>query len=242
MDQPSLRNNHVKLLGFNILSLTTSFNSSTFCLNGNPISRTEIVGVITSREQKPSKFLKFTLDDGTASITCILWLNQQTSRYFSKRQPTTVRVISDLAQRFAADVQIGKVARVRGRITCYRGEFQVTVSDVVIERDPNAETLHWLDCLYLARHCYGVEKEQDEEKEMEGGKEDVVCLQPPASPGWKKKVLPNVVEVMFSLNHKILESIPGQYGLWRIFRYYFGYIDRMRILAPLWDKIASEAI
>ncbi|XVE76464.1 hypothetical protein DITRI_Ditri12bG0175200 [Diplodiscus trichospermus] len=156
MDQPSLQNTHVKLLGFDILSLTPSFsNSSIFYLKGNPTSRTEILGVITSREQKPDKFLKLTIDDCTASITCILWLNQHSSHYFSKRQPTTVRVISDLAKRLAADVQIGKVARVRGRITCYRGEFQVTVSDVVIERDPNAETLHWLDCLYLARRCFG---------------------------------------------------------------------------------------
>ncbi|XWS67152.1 hypothetical protein CRYUN_Cryun05aG0262700 [Craigia yunnanensis] len=156
MDQPSLLNIHVKLLGFDLLSLTpSSINSSTFCLNGNPISRTEILGVITSRDHKPNKFLKFTLDDGTASITCILWLNHLNNPYFSKRQSATVRVISDMAKRFAAALQIGKVARVRGRITSFRGGLQVTVSDVVIERDPNAETLHWLDCLSLARRCYG---------------------------------------------------------------------------------------
>ncbi|XVF08193.1 hypothetical protein REPUB_Repub06bG0205100 [Reevesia pubescens] len=155
MDQRSLQNTHVKLLGFSLLSLTPSTNSSTFYLNRNPISRVEILGVITSRDQKLNKFLKFTLDDGTSSITCILWLNHLTSPYFSSRQPTTVRVMSDLAKRFAADVQIGKVARVRGRITNYRGQLQITVSDVVIERDPNAQTLHWLDCLSLARRCYG---------------------------------------------------------------------------------------
>ncbi|XVF76723.1 hypothetical protein PTKIN_Ptkin13bG0289400 [Pterospermum kingtungense] len=156
MDQLSLLNTHVRLLGFDLQSLTPSpTDSSVFCLNGNPISRTEILGVITCRDHKPNKFLKFTLDDGTASITCILWLNQLTSSYFSKRQPATVRVLSDIAKRFAADAQIGKVARVRGRITNYRGELQVTVSDVVTERDPNAQTLHWLDCLSLARRCYG---------------------------------------------------------------------------------------
>ncbi|XP_022743634.1 CST complex subunit STN1 [Durio zibethinus] len=156
MDQPSLQSIHVKLLGFDLLSLTPSItNSSTFYLKGNPISRAEILGVITSRDQKPNKFLKFTIDDGTASVTCILWLNQLSSPYFSKRQPATVLVISHLAKSFAADVQIGKLARVRGRITRYTGELQVTVSDVVIERDPNAETLHWLDCLSLARRCYG---------------------------------------------------------------------------------------
>ncbi|KAK6244980.1 hypothetical protein QUC31_011389 [Theobroma cacao] len=156
MDQQALHNTHVKLLGFDLLSLTPSPNNSfTFYLKGNPISRAEIVGVITSRDQKPNKFLKFTLDDGTANVTCVLWLNHLTSPYFSSRQPTTVRVISEAAKRFASDVQVGKVARVRGRITSYRGKLQVTVSDVVIERDPNAEILHWLDCLSLARRRYG---------------------------------------------------------------------------------------
>lgn len=152
MDQLSLLNTHVRLLGFNLQSLTpSSRDSSIFYYNGKPISRTEILGVITSRDHKPNQFLKFTLDDGTASIICILWLNQLTSAYFSRRKPATVRVLSDMAKRFASDVQIGRVARVRGRITNYRAQLQVTVSDVVIERDPNAQTLHWLDCLMFAR-------------------------------------------------------------------------------------------
>ncbi|OMO66477.1 Nucleic acid binding, tRNA/helicase-type [Corchorus capsularis] len=156
MEGSSLQNTHVKLLGFDLLSLKPSpMNSSTFYLNRNPVSRVEILGVITSRDQKPNKFIKFTVDDGTAAVTCILWLNQLSSPYFSSRQPATVRVLADLAKGMAADVQIGKVGRVRGRITSYRGELQVTVSDVVIERDPNAETLHWMDCLTLARRCYG---------------------------------------------------------------------------------------
>ncbi|KAG4191207.1 hypothetical protein ERO13_A07G077800v2 [Gossypium hirsutum] len=144
MDQQplSLLHIHVKLLGFSLHSITPwPNNPSIFYLNGKRISRVEILGVVTSRDYKPNKFLRFTLDDGTHSITCILWLNHLTSPFFASRQPATLRVISDLAKCFADDIQFGKVAR-------------VTVSDVVIERDPDAETLHRLDCISLGRRCY----------------------------------------------------------------------------------------
>lgn len=53
-------------------------------------------------------------------------------------------------------VKVGVVARVRGRIGSYKGAVQITVSDVVLERDPNAEVFHWLECMNLARKCYNV--------------------------------------------------------------------------------------
>ncbi|KAF3436266.1 hypothetical protein FNV43_RR23358 [Rhamnella rubrinervis] len=158
-----LYNTHVKLLAFDLLSLTqnpSASNSSSdpisFSRNGTLLSRLETVGIVTSRELKPNKFLKFIVDDGTGCISCVLWLNHYNSPYFSRRNPSDVRLIASAADRFASEVKLGLVARVRGRITSYRGALQITVSDVVVERDPNAEILHWLDCLRLARQCYNV--------------------------------------------------------------------------------------
>ncbi|XP_012092198.1 CST complex subunit STN1 [Jatropha curcas] len=160
MDQ-KYQNTHVKLLAFDLLSLTQlpSFSSSdliSFSRLGKSFSRAEILGIVTSREHKPNKFLKFTIDDGTGCVSCVLWLNQLTSPYFSRRSPPDVRLIADMASHFASEIKIGVVACVRGRITSYRGAVQITVSDVVIERDPNAEILHWLNCIRLARNCYDV--------------------------------------------------------------------------------------
>jgi RPA family protein len=160
MDQ-RLQNTHVKLLAFDLLSLAQTPSFSTydpinFTRKNTTISRTEILGVITSRELKPNKFLKFTIDDGTGCVTCVLWLNQLTSPYFSRRNPANVKLIADMAAHFASEIKIGLVARVRGRIAGYRGAVQVTVSDVVVERDPNVEAFHWLDCIRLARNCYNV--------------------------------------------------------------------------------------
>ncbi|KAF3498453.1 hypothetical protein DY000_02052023 [Brassica cretica] len=90
------------------------------------------------------KFLKFSIDDGTGCVTCIMWLNQLTSPYFSRFDSSTILLHSRIARRQARDIRIGAVARVCGRVGLYRGVMQITATNVVIERDPNAEILHWL--------------------------------------------------------------------------------------------------
>lgn len=45
---------------------------------------------------------------------------------------------------------VGSVVRVRGQVCMYRDEIQIKVRDVMEERDPNAQTLHWVDCVRLA--------------------------------------------------------------------------------------------
>lgn len=154
----SLHDTHVKLLAFDFLSLTSSSSHPTaVCRKGTLLlSRVETLGVVTCREHKPDRFLRFTVDDGTGCIPCVLWLNQLTSPYFSRRSPPDVRSIAEAAHNFASLIQIGVSARVRGKVTVYRGKLQLTVSDVFIERDPNAEILHWLQCIRLARKCYDI--------------------------------------------------------------------------------------
>ncbi|CAN6890602.1 unnamed protein product [Brassica oleracea] len=103
------------------------------------------------------KFLKFSIDDGTGCVTCIMWLNQLTSPYFSRFDSSTILLHSRVARRQARDIRIGAVARVRGRVGLYRGVMQITATNMVIERDPNAEILHWLECVRLGRSCYRIQ-------------------------------------------------------------------------------------
>ncbi|KAI8574525.1 hypothetical protein RHMOL_Rhmol01G0361500 [Rhododendron molle] len=144
MAADALYNTHVKLLAIDFLSLTpTPSGLLTFTLSSTLLllTRAETLGVVTTRELKPDRFLKFSVDDGTGINPCILWLNHLTSPYFSRRSPSDVRLIADAAAQFASRVQLGALLRVRGRITGYRGSVQITVSDVVAERDPNAEKI-----------------------------------------------------------------------------------------------------
>ncbi|KAL7151435.1 hypothetical protein ABFS83_04G031400 [Erythranthe nasuta] len=151
----NLYNTHVKLLAFDFLSLSPNpRDPSSFSRKGAPLSRAETVGYVVTRDLKYGRFLRFTIDDGTGCIACVLWLNQLTSPHFSRRDPSDVRSIASMAEKLASEIQLGDVARVRGRITVFRGIVQITVSDVAFETDPNAQILHWLDCVRLANKCY----------------------------------------------------------------------------------------
>lgn len=155
----SLYHTHIKLLGFDLNSLNQNSSSSSsdavsFSRNGYAVSCTEIVGVVVSRDLKPNRFLKFSVDDGTACVGCILWLNHLTSPYFASRHQPDVRIMGNMATHFASQIRVGIVVRVRGKFSSYRGVVQITVSDVVVEDDPNAEILHWLDSMRLALKCY----------------------------------------------------------------------------------------
>ncbi|KAL3725621.1 hypothetical protein ACJRO7_030623 [Eucalyptus globulus] len=136
---------HVKLLAFDLLSLAQSPpDTPTFSLDGVSLSRTEVLGVVVYLCGRRR----------TGCVPCILWLNHATSPYFARQRPQGVRLIADLANSQASLVKLGAVTRVCGRITSYQGAVQITASSVAVERDPNAEVLHLLDCLKLARRVY----------------------------------------------------------------------------------------
>ncbi|XP_020578752.1 CST complex subunit STN1 [Phalaenopsis equestris] len=136
------RNTHVKLLAADFNSLAVSSSAPpTISRHGRPIFRAESLGIVTSRNLRP-KLLRFLIDDGSGCVPCVLWLNHHLLPHSSD------------ASEHAAKVQIGGLVRVRGRVTVFRGEVQITVKDVVVERDPNTEILHWLQCIKLARDFY----------------------------------------------------------------------------------------
>ncbi|KAL0697397.1 hypothetical protein Bca4012_053519 [Brassica carinata] len=154
----SLQNAHAKLMSRDIHRLTPSpTEANCFSVGGiSWVSRVETVGTIVSRDMTPM-FLKFSLDDGTGCVTCILWLNQLTSPYYNRFNSSTILLHSRTARRQARDIRIGAVARVRGRVGLYREVMQITTTNVIIERDPNAEILHWLECVRLGRSCYRIQ-------------------------------------------------------------------------------------
>ena len=150
----ALQNTHVKLLAFDLLSLTQfpshSPEATSFSRRGIPLSLVETLGTVTLCHLKPERLLRFVVDDGTGCVPCVLWLNDANSPSVARRRR------HELAARFVGVVKLGAVARVRGRLSQYNGGVQVRVSDVVAERDPNAEIFHRLDCIRLARNCYNL--------------------------------------------------------------------------------------
>ncbi|KMZ65177.1 CST complex subunit STN1 [Zostera marina] len=156
MDGPSNRNVSTKLLCRHLLTLIVQctrhppifFHPTN---NKRRILRVEILGTVVSRERKPS-FLKFLLDDGTGVIPCVIWLNQNSLHWkFARIQPSDLKLMAEMAMEDEETTVVGSVVRVRGQVCMYRDEIQIKVRDVMEERDPNAQTLHWVDCVRLAQ-------------------------------------------------------------------------------------------
>ncbi|KAG6469545.1 CST complex subunit STN1-like [Zingiber officinale] len=110
--------------------------------------RVETVGVVVSKE-RTEDYLRFVVDDGTGCIHCILDIIGHSDLGLA------AEVETEIALREAATVELGKLVRLRGMITLGAGvRLQLTVRDVLVERDPNMETLYWMDCIRLAKSCY----------------------------------------------------------------------------------------
>lgn len=145
---------HIKILAADLLSLTVQPTSPpSFLRCGRTVARAEIVGVVVSRDRR-DKFLRFLVDDGTGCVPCVLWLNHQYLNPNNHSGISNTDPTAEMALKMSEEVRLGTLLRVRGRIVMYRGAIQIAVRDVVMEKDPNVEVLHWLQCVHLAKECY----------------------------------------------------------------------------------------
>eukprot|EP00897_Mesotaenium_endlicherianum_P010399 jgi/Mesen1/9388/ME000613S08757 len=111
--------------------------SGAFAWRGRPVREVEVLGVVVSLEEKDDVFVRFAVDDGTACVACILWLQQH------------LTAVCSSAHHLAAKLSVGEVVRVQGQVSHFRTANQVTVHSLQVVGDPNMEILHWLDCIDL---------------------------------------------------------------------------------------------
>ena len=115
----------------------------------------------------------YTVDDGTGTIACKCWLNNEaaqaqtagattsnsssSSSSGSARKPAAADDMDDdfweAADTDATPLQMGDLARFRGKFQLYQGRRQMSVESWRLETDPNAETLHWLEVIQLTAMC-----------------------------------------------------------------------------------------
>nr|CAB3500716.1 unnamed protein product [Digitaria exilis] len=151
---PPLHLVHIKILAADLLSLTVLQTSRpSFLRRGRTVTRAELVGIVVSRDRR-EKFLRFLIDDGTGCVPCVLWLNHQYLNANVSSELSASDPNAEMALKMSEEVCLGTLLRVRGKIVMYRGAIQIAVRDVVLEKDPNVEVLHWLQCVRLAKECY----------------------------------------------------------------------------------------
>jgi len=148
---------HVRLLAFDLLSLRPVPNlQGSYARKGRPVRKVEIMGIVVTVDQK-ERYTRFTLDDGTGCVSCILWTNHSSFAATSAAKGLELQVWQELATGTARQVKLGEVLRVQGRLSNYANQIQLTVLSLQTEQDPNAEALHWAECMQLARCCYDLE-------------------------------------------------------------------------------------
>jgi len=128
---------HVRLLARDFLKISPNEEfPGVFRSKGREIRRVELQGICVEM-QLVDRYdqLKFTLDDGSGCVPCLLWLKDL-------REDGT-----SFAGLRTDEIALGRMLRVRGRPVIYRGNHQLTVSSVQEECDPNKEALYWLDAM-----------------------------------------------------------------------------------------------
>lgn len=107
-------------------------------LHGHAVRFFEVAGVIVSldpRSPESAERIKFTLDDGTGLIECVVWQG------------------TDVSHSVVA-LQLGAAVRCQGRVGRFRGTRQLTVDSFWPEPDCMAECWHWVEARKLWRAAY----------------------------------------------------------------------------------------
>ncbi|XP_042432968.1 CST complex subunit STN1-like [Zingiber officinale] len=132
-------------------------SSVTFSRKGMHVARAETVGVVVILDRgddyitfqparKACESARFVC--GPKCIPCFLSLLHQ------REHGWYLGMAVEIARMEASVVELGKLVRIRGRITLYQGSIQLKVRNVLVENDPNMEILHSLDCIRLTKEVY----------------------------------------------------------------------------------------
>ena len=128
-----------------------------------PVSKVEVMGVVVGVKHNRDKGVEYLIDDGTTVLSCMCWYATTAVAAASLgsgllSSSALYRDLPTVSTAFVSTpfhtLAMGAVARVRGRPSCYREQRQVNVESMYIEVDPNAETLHWLECMQLKKTVY----------------------------------------------------------------------------------------
>ncbi|KAG9324032.1 hypothetical protein KVV02_004709 [Mortierella alpina] len=111
---------------------------------GHPVRKVEVLGVVRRVHRAPKMFV-YTLDDGTDTLPCIIWIPD---RLQSLRDTSAVPWLEPYT--------LGQVLNIVGTPGAFRGQAQLTFQhdDSTVCTNPNAETLFRLRVLTKERYVY----------------------------------------------------------------------------------------
>ncbi|KAF9195000.1 CST complex subunit STN1 [Haplosporangium sp. Z 767] len=128
----------MQLMIFQVKSLSrVPDQDGIFCHHSHPVRMVEVMGVV-SIVQRATKYISYTLDDGTGAIQCIMWIPD----HYQSVQHTS-------AAPWLQPHDLGQLVRIVGQPTEYKGLMQITFQpgQASLCHDPNDETVFRLRVL-----------------------------------------------------------------------------------------------
>jgi len=101
-----------------------------------PVSRAEIVGHVVEKVTKHNRVI-ILVDDGSGTLSCTRFLDAKSNNV-------------DLIE----SVQLGDLVRVHGHLSNYRLQMELKIVKLKVEKDPNVQSLGWLEALLRCTSIY----------------------------------------------------------------------------------------
>ena len=158
---------HVKLFISHLLLLPRTVDPPTFLLSSHPLTSVELVGVIVGVDRR-ERWVGYLVDDSTGVVQCKVWGGEG-------GEEKGWGWMEGGEEGDGERLGLGVVVRVMGRVVEWRGEREVNVSCIRVERDEGAEMLHWMECIRLYEDVYSQEsaigrKHRGDVEKMSGDK------------------------------------------------------------------------
>ncbi|XP_049850863.1 uncharacterized protein LOC126324048 [Schistocerca gregaria] len=122
----------------------------TIDLNGHPISKVEVTGIVVELRHYAEKSI-LTIDDSTGSLVCNFW-PATTAQFPQLKNAPNLHALQE-------SIELGCLVTVYGKLhiftdKSYQPTRELNAHHLKIEDDEHAEMLHWLECIHLYDNVY----------------------------------------------------------------------------------------
>ena len=154
---------HAKMYIGDIMSMPSADGyDSVFMHNSHPVTKVDVMGVVVHADVKAT-YSSYVLDDGTGTIFCTYWPNDNQEEKFTSLPSGLKELASQFGTRDEG-FSVGTALHVRGKLRRYQGNTEISVSYVRKMCDPYEEVHRMMELPVLYTQCYDKPPELSEIK------------------------------------------------------------------------------
>ncbi|KAI8846354.1 hypothetical protein BC829DRAFT_491389 [Chytridium lagenaria] len=109
-----------------------------YIMKNHPVRTARICGIVVAKDER-EKFISYSVDDGTGIIECMFWFDSH----------SRAQIVRDT-------YPLGCLISATGRVTTKYNMRKLQIKNSAIEKDPNMETLWWLQVVQTHQKAYSI--------------------------------------------------------------------------------------